>query len=691
MKKKTDKSNLPSNRKIKIGLLLDYIVTEYSEFLAESVRQCCKRLDLECLVFQIGSLQNHFGDFEYQNMASTAFLKENNVDGLIFNSATLTHNVDFKTYTSYLNSYSPLPIVNIGNEITGIPSVVVDYEEAFTALLDHVIQDVMSRKILLLSVDSQSEEVLFREKLFWQTIQKNRLPMSSVTVIKTYYSYESAKQELTKYIEEKKLQLQQNGRQSFEVKDYFNFDAIIAFNDDMAVAASDFCKELKLNVPEDIVITGFDDLRKARYSEPSLSTINQMIPQMGALAVSTLHKMISGEKVPLLQVIDGKAVLRHSTGASAFFSKVCNQKSIEIDRASLSILSESNPVSQRWYNKRSQVYRVAQLYMDIKNDFVDDDDVINKIVDNLLSLDLQFSSVVVYRDPIECSEVFDYFHLPHEAVLLCFNDKVRENNYRAKKMEAQKGEDIVVFDPNDSLLPEPYNYYFDSDSSKAVVILSLFAGKYQYGYIMLEMSDCDYAVYDLLRRSISNMLFTLHTIKVGQNDKKIYTEQYATLDKIAHTDELTGILNRRGLFDFGGKTLDLSKSMGQKGLLVFCDMDGLKKINDNFGHESGDKAIIAEAGILKSSFRATDVVARIGGDEFVVISPGLNPEIFARINEKVQEKCIRWTEDTNSLFVLSVSLGYVEYPLDGSYDLSVLMSAADSLLYQEKRRKKGLL
>lgn len=129
--------------------------------------------------------------------------------------------------------------------------------------------------------------------------------------------------------------------------------------------------------------------------------------------------------------------------------------------------------------------------------------------------------------------------------------------------------------------------------------------------------------------------------------------------------------------------------MGQSGMIVYCDMDGLKKINDTYGHETGDKAIVAESIILKGNFRSNDVVARIGGDEFALVCAGMNENAFKRIKEQVDADCVKWSEDNKSPFRLSISMGAIKYPSEtDGYEIAPLLSQADSLLYIEKRNKK---
>jgi len=92
------------------------------------------------------------------------------------------------------------------------------------------------------------------------------------------------------------------------------------------------------------------------------------------------------------------------------------------------------------------------------------------------------------------------------------------------------------------------------------------------------------------------------------------------LNNLSQTDELTGLYNRRGFISLTRSSLELAQRMGKSGLLFFIDMDGLKVINDSYGHEEGDIAIKEIANILRSAFRKSDIVARLGGDEFTVFT-----------------------------------------------------------------------
>ncbi|MEO5358098.1 MAG: diguanylate cyclase [Nitrospirae bacterium YQR-1] len=162
------------------------------------------------------------------------------------------------------------------------------------------------------------------------------------------------------------------------------------------------------------------------------------------------------------------------------------------------------------------------------------------------------------------------------------------------------------------------------------------------------------------------------------------------LQTLSLVDELTGLYNRRGFYTLAEKQIKVAKRYGRQMLLVFLDLDGLKHINDTIGHEAGDLAISGAASVLKETFRETDIIARIGGDEFIVLvtdSESLETEtIRARLNESVDS----FNNTQRHPFKLSISDGVVPYDPNSSVSIDDLTKQADTLMYENKMRKKGL-
>jgi diguanylate cyclase (GGDEF)-like protein len=151
-------------------------------------------------------------------------------------------------------------------------------------------------------------------------------------------------------------------------------------------------------------------------------------------------------------------------------------------------------------------------------------------------------------------------------------------------------------------------------------------------------------------------------------------------------DELTGLYNRRGFLTFAEEQIKLACSGRRELLVVFADVDGLKAINDRYGHSEGDRALKKAAEVLLGVFRDTDLVARLGGDEFVVLALDCSPTGLVRINAHF-DKMLRFVNDLNDRWKLSISIGTVH--VDSKHQLSIgdLLSKADKLMYEQKREK----
>ncbi|MBI5676320.1 MAG: diguanylate cyclase [Nitrospirae bacterium] len=159
------------------------------------------------------------------------------------------------------------------------------------------------------------------------------------------------------------------------------------------------------------------------------------------------------------------------------------------------------------------------------------------------------------------------------------------------------------------------------------------------------------------------------------------------LEKLSITDALTGFYNRRGFLAFATPKLKLSLRKMEKILLIYADMDNLKAINDNYGHQEGDKALAETANILKSTFRETDVLARLGGDEFAILAIDACDEKV--IQERIQKNMDAYNKNVNPVHKLSMSIGVVCYDPGKPSTLDDLLSKADALMYENKLSKKN--
>jgi len=183
------------------------------------------------------------------------------------------------------------------------------------------------------------------------------------------------------------------------------------------------------------------------------------------------------------------------------------------------------------------------------------------------------------------------------------------------------------------------------------------------------------------------------TLRISVSTAVRGAELLAKVQTLSITDELTGLLNRRGFFQFVYSRLQhLYRRTEIIPLVLFLDMDGLKYINDNFGHKEGDVAISAFARILKEMFREEDIVGRLGGDEFAIFSSVKSRENADRLVNRLREKLDEYNSEKHHSYNVMASVGCVALDSASKECFEAAMLSADNVLYEEKakKRKKGL-
>jgi diguanylate cyclase (GGDEF)-like protein len=176
-------------------------------------------------------------------------------------------------------------------------------------------------------------------------------------------------------------------------------------------------------------------------------------------------------------------------------------------------------------------------------------------------------------------------------------------------------------------------------------------------------------------------------IYVINNDIKIKAIQESQLQLLSITDELTGLYNRRGFLFHGNKIFQESNKEKRRMFLYFIDMDGLKIINDTLGHKAGDEAIQALSKILKQSFRLTDLIARMGGDEFAVIVVDSHVSSDTVIN-RLQRKLEDFNNQGDYPYRLSASIGFEEYDPEKHMTIEEMVEMADKKMYHHKSKSR---
>jgi len=182
---------------------------------------------------------------------------------------------------------------------------------------------------------------------------------------------------------------------------------------------------------------------------------------------------------------------------------------------------------------------------------------------------------------------------------------------------------------------------------------------------------------------MSGIVLAGHRLSMSERERNQAEEALRTLSLI---DELTGLHNRRGFFALAEQQLKIANRMKKEMLLIFADLDQLKWINDTLGHHEGDLALIEAAGILKETFRKSDIIARIGGDEFVITTEAVEASVNVLIT-RLLENLDSYNAKGDRRYKLSLSTGITRYEPENPCSIDELLRRADALMYEAKRKK----
>ncbi|HSN70809.1 MAG TPA: diguanylate cyclase [Steroidobacteraceae bacterium] len=154
------------------------------------------------------------------------------------------------------------------------------------------------------------------------------------------------------------------------------------------------------------------------------------------------------------------------------------------------------------------------------------------------------------------------------------------------------------------------------------------------------------------------------------------------------SDELTGVANRRGFFALAEQMVRIAQRDGDRLCLFFADLDGLKEINDVHGHAVGDEALQQAAAVLRRTFRDSDVIGRVGGDEFVVLARLACEDDAATLQRRLSERLAELNDLHALPFELAMSLGAVTADGSDAEALDTLVARADAAMYGEKKKRR---
>ncbi|MCH5291636.1 MAG: GGDEF domain-containing protein [Treponema sp.] len=681
----------------RIGLQIGSLDNGLQTDIFTAVEKNCKNRNLDLLVFVGGDPDS--ADAHFLQATIYQHITKKNVDSLIVTSESFlrwekeiqaknakivsdleitSHSEDGELNEAEIDAVvnmhnarqgipDPVPAVYIKETSLGIPYVTSNYVESLYQLIDHVVMMHGCKTFTIVTGKKETTDTNHRLEVCLQRLAHHDIQMSPERIFSGMLN-ESSGAAAMDY---------------FDKSGLLPVDCIIALDDDMAIGIAMYARKHGLNIPGDFRLIAIDDIVRSQFANVTISTLNMHLGERIENAVSLAEQMAEGKPIPPCTVVTSVPRFRKSCGCIPLDDYSTNY----IDESGARVPYEAMAVhnlTANYFVLEHDIFLMRQFFGNL-NAALTLQHALNHLEQSLPSLHMCACAVVLFERKMEFSPG-DSFIIPSRATLvLTYEDPRLKTGQHDDSESCEK-----MFDPSKELLPEGTF----SDRRRMLMVKALHYENTLFGYVAYEPGDLHLALYDTAFSMVASILnaailFTQQTA-IEQHQRTMLQQLGDANNELtgrSFTDELTSVYNRRGVFNFGQQAMDLALERGQCGMVFYADMDGLKGINDTFGHDAGDIAIKTMADILKNTFRSQDVVGRMGGDEFVIVAIGLFPEQLDKIRERVKKAEADWYTAHKPPFHLGISFGVVPFNQQTGGILDELVKEADKLLYEEKVKK----
>lgn len=544
-----------------------------------------------------------------------------------------------------------VPVFAMEKHMEGCINVAMRFGTGFHDIVKHIVEDHGCRKVDMIAGVKDNKFSDDRIAAYKEVLAENNIPFEEKRLFYGEFWDRPTRIVMEKILAEDELP-----------------EAIICANDAMAVTVCAVLHERGICVPEDIIVTGFDGINSAKINIPSISTVEPDCRGELEIIFDILERIERGEKPDLTDTryVDFRVSLRKSCG--------CGDQN---DYLNVNSLSDSLN-DQKWH-----MYSLNKLLLSS----IDMNDVktLQPLLNECVGLwNQQFYFVALYKDFVDGDFDFTQNYLSKQ-------DEDAEC-YTLFRMKDSKYDFGAMFRESE-LMPGLTELFREDSGYEMVMFRLLQTNMMAYGYLMEGFRKVDERG---MRRCEELGLFLSTALdSLWKNHKMmIMTEQLKEINKeieIASTrDYLTELYNRRGFYDELYKMIRDPENRDRYLTFFSIDMDGLKIINDTYGHTEGDFALKALASAIRHFVLRNGICSRYGGDEFVCAiltdqETNFTPEI---VRERLKTSLYANKELETKKYRVSASVGCRCIRIGEKPNLEELMHNADEDMYQDKQKRR---
>jgi PAS domain S-box-containing protein len=281
-----------------VGLLVGSAEDKYENALLRGISDMVRPAGVNLICFTSGALRSLHG-FEAQRNVLYDLVNANNVDGLII-SGTLAHAVGLADMVVLCRRYQPLPLITVALQLENVPSIMVDSRQGMEAVVEHLVTAHRYRRLAFLSGPRGQQEADERFQAYVAVLTRHKITIDPELVLNGDYTYDSGAAVLQALLDRRSV----------------CFDAIVSANDSMALGALKVLQARGVRVPEEVALTGFDDMEDGRFSLPPLTTVRQSAYLQGREAARLMLSRLQGIEPAANTIMPSMLIVRQSCGCA---------------------------------------------------------------------------------------------------------------------------------------------------------------------------------------------------------------------------------------------------------------------------------------------------------------------------------------------------------------------------------------
>lgn len=621
---------------INIAVFVAGLDEEYQNNIIVGINEFSRKNNINVSYFAAfgGMIESRLFDIGEYSIYGLANLEK--FDGAILMTNTINDNTQKEEISQRIKDSGIPAVVFDCDNISEFYNISIDNTKAMREMVRHVIKEHGAKTINYISGPMSNPEAVERLLAFREVMAENNLPVDEERI---YYG------EFRRF----------DGHDAIE--EYMQSglplpDAFICANDAMALSAISTLEKYGFCIPLDVIVTGFDYTYSARNYCPALTSVKRPLSQMGTMACKVLLDLIN-HKQPVHEQLEADCVFTESCGCPA----VVETNYSEFRKTTYNNIENTN----------SNIRKLNILSA--------------RLADTETTADY-YAVIEDFVKELEC----EHFSL----CLVCgLMERYKLNSFNDSENSFERMSAPIIWNNGISNSIEYFNgeEMFPVPQTKGGNInyfLPLHFRSKLLGYYIVTNSD--FPINSLLchtftmavSNSIENLCKISHINKAMEELNRVYV-----------IDPLCNIYNRNGFIKHADEVFKDCVANEKTVMLSFIDMDGLKFINDNYGHDEGDFAIKELANVIKECCEDGDICARFGGDEFVIFNRNANEDSCHILEQRFNAKLDHHNSIVTKPYKISASIGSVIEKVDSNYTLFKIVKMADEVMYEVKKNKKN--